>query len=240
MLDYERMIDLKSAAISAGVHRTTIFRAMQQGKVQGHRVQFGSQKSQFFLEKDSFEKWLGERSDYAHTSPSEVHAQPFAHDPMYKEANAQPRAHSAHRDAQTVVQDQSVHTTLQQLSQALSEALRQSEDARLDCKQAWEESRRLERQLLAAQFEISKYQNALTERAESFSEISCAKLELEKKVETIQDDHQSKLAEENARQLQEFEQEKAALVERLKMSENRVDWLEKRVPRWVRSLFRAG
>mgnify|MGYP003374957875 CR=1 FL=1 len=122
-----------------------------------------------------------------------------------------------------------------------------------------EEVRRLERESVAMKYELSSFQRALAESAESLTDreerlrvaAEAAKRaeELEAENRRLQElfdaeNYQAlaarRLAEENAKKLQEFELEKAALTERLKMSENRVDWLEKRVPRWVRSLFRAG
>lgn len=107
-----------------------------------------------------------------------------------------------------------------------------------------DESERLalqaERGRMALEFQLGQYQRALGEQADSLIEERAARLQAQALADSRESDEVRTLAEENARQLQEFEQEKAALTERLKMSENRVDWLEKRVPRWVRSLFRAG
>jgi hypothetical protein len=107
-----------------------------------------------------------------------------------------------------------------------------------------EEERRLreqaERARLAMDWQMNQYRNALSEQAESLAEAQAMRKVAEAQVEERESSELALLAEENARLMQEFEAEKAALTERLKMSENRVDWLEKRVPRWVRSLFRAG
>ena len=107
-----------------------------------------------------------------------------------------------------------------------------------------EEERRLreqaERARLAMDWQMNQYRNALSEQAESLAEAQAMRKVAEAQVEERESSELALLAEENARLMQEFEAEKAALTDRLKMSENRVDWLEKRVPRWVRSLFRAG
>ena len=47
------------------------------------------------------------------------------------------------------------------------------------------------------------------------------------------------LADENARRLSEFEAEKGELTLKLREATGRVDWLEKRVPGWVRKMFGA-
>lgn len=89
---------------------------------------------------------------------------------------------------------------------------------------------------LNLEMQLKQYQLVLGEQAESLSEERARRLSVESEVDRARQE----LEEENARKLQEFEAERAQLVERLKLSESRVDWLEKRVPRWVRALFRAG
>jgi len=122
-----------------------------------------------------------------------------------------------------------------------------------------EEVRRLERESVAMKYELSSFQRALAESAESLTDreerLRVAALaakraeELEAENRRLQElfdaeNYQAlaarRLAEENANKLQAFELEKTVLTERLKMSESRVSWMEQRVPRWVRSLFRAG
>lgn len=50
----------------------------------------------------------------------------------------------------------------------------------------------------------------------------------------------AELAEENRRRQELWEAEKEQLVAELRTHQERVSWLEKRVPRWVRGLFGAG
>jgi len=49
----------------------------------------------------------------------------------------------------------------------------------------------------------------------------------------------SELAEENRRHQELWEAEKEQLLSELRTHKERVNWLEKRVPRWVRGLFGA-
>lgn len=88
-----------------------------------------------------------------------------------------------------------------------------------------EEVRRLERQSVAFQYELSGYRRALTENAESLKD---------------QLSQAEALAQENARKMAQFEAEKVDLLEKLRLSQTRVEWFEQRVPRWIRTLFRAG
>lgn len=98
-----------------------------------------------------------------------------------------------------------------------------------------EEVRRLERQGVALQYELSSYRRALAESAESLAEKDALRKQIES--ESLRAES---LALENAKLREIFEAEKASLTEEVRLSKSRVDWLEKRVPRWVRSLFRAG
>ena len=98
-----------------------------------------------------------------------------------------------------------------------------------------EEVRRLERQGVALQYELSSYRRALAESAESLAERDALRKQIES--ESLRAES---LTLENAKLREIFEAEKASLTEEVRLSKSRVDWLEKRVPRWVRSLFRAG
>ena len=66
-----------------------------------------------------------------------------------------------------------------------------------------------------------------TENAESLAEERARRIQFEC------------LEAENAKVREQWEAERAELVEKLKLSESRVSWMEQRVPRWVRSLFKA-
>ena len=99
---------------------------------------------------------------------------------------------------------------------------------------ALERSEKLEAQLaetekrrLGLEFELTRYRCVLTENAESLAEERARRLQFEC------------LEAENAKAREQWEAERAELVEKLKLSENRISWMEQRVPRWVRSLFKA-
>ena len=83
-------------------------------------------------------------------------------------------------------------------------------------------------QLERAQHELRTTQNVLTEQAESLAE----KEAIAKQA--------ALLMEENCQSLERWESERAALVESLKESRLKVEWFERRVPRWVRRVFGLG
>jgi predicted nuclease with TOPRIM domain len=109
-----------------------------------------------------------------------------------------------------------------------------------------ERAHRAERQGDLMRMELMATRNCLTEQADSLFEKQAAVKQKEEILEESRrqqaewEQERAKLEAENEARLAAFEQEKAELVERLKTSESRVSWLEQRVPRWVRSLFRAG
>lgn len=87
---------------------------------------------------------------------------------------------------------------------------------------------RAERQLELVRGEYRLAQLALTESAESLSQR-----------EALWRQSEAELKQHNEQQMALWESEKANLVRELETSRKRVDWLEKRVPRWVRGLFGA-
>ncbi len=94
---------------------------------------------------------------------------------------------------------------------------------------ATQESRdRAERQLELVRGEYRQAQLALTESAESLSQRHARWLQSE-----------AELREHNERLVAGWETEKAEMLRDLEISRKRVQWLEKRVPRWVRGLFGA-
>ncbi len=120
-----------------------------------------------------------------------------------------------------------------------------------------------ERMRFALELSLRQYQTVLGEQADSLALERALRLQSEAQLQCVPDlseadereaelleesrrqqaeweQERAKLEAENEARLAAFEQEKAELVERLKTSESRVSWMEQRVPRWVRSLFRAG
>lgn len=87
---------------------------------------------------------------------------------------------------------------------------------------------RAERQLELVRGEYRQAQLALTESAESLSQRQALWLQSE-----------AELREHNEKLSAGWEIEKAEMLRDLEISRKRVQWLEKRVPRWVRGLFGA-
>lgn len=93
---------------------------------------------------------------------------------------------------------------------------------------AQESRERAERQLELVRGEYRQAQLALTETAESLSQR-----------EALWRQSEAELRQHNEQQMTLWEAEKADMLRDLETSRKRVDWLEKRVPRWVRGLFGA-
>lgn len=93
---------------------------------------------------------------------------------------------------------------------------------------AQESRERAERQLELVRGEYRQAQLALTETAESLSQR-----------EAVWRQAEAELKQHNEQQIALWETEKAEMIKELETSRKRVDWLERRVPRWVRGLFGA-
>lgn len=87
---------------------------------------------------------------------------------------------------------------------------------------------RAQLQLERAQSELRMTQNMLTEQADSLVEKEALARQA------------AALEEENQRNRSLWEQEKSTLLATLSERDSRVQWLEKRVPKWVRQVFGAG
>ena len=110
-----------------------------------------------------------------------------------------------------------LRTAQEQTAQVLDQ-LRLAQDSR----------ERAERQLELVRGEYRQAQLALTETAESLSQR-----------EALWRQSEAELKRHNEQQMAIWEAEKAEMLKNLEASRKRVDWLEKRVPRWVRGLFGA-
>jgi excisionase family DNA binding protein len=82
-------------------------------------------------------------------------------------------------------------------------------------------------QMDSLSMELNSSRRMLSEQAQSLAEKSAMQAEI------------AALKEENERRLSMWEREKAELSEHLSTSKTRVDWLEKRVPRWLRRMCGA-
>lgn len=86
---------------------------------------------------------------------------------------------------------------------------------------------RAQLQVEAMRYELNNTRRVLTEQAESLAEKEARAREAEL------------LREENQKNQALWEAEKAQLVSEVTHHRERVNWLEKRVPGWVRGLFGA-
>ncbi len=104
-----------------------------------------------------------------------------------------------------------------------------------------------ERAKIALEVQLTQYQRVLCENAESLAEERALRLswqarseELKTQVETPSvNEAEEELRRHNESQKLLWESEKAELLQSVEIHKRRVEWLEKRVPRWVRGLFGA-
>ena len=128
----------------------------------------------------------------------------------------------------------------------LRETQRTLQEAQEQRHQSLEAMRQLERQTMAMQWELTGYRRALSENAESLAEQAARARQVEQRLELVQlradqaESEKALLAEDNQRQKEEFEREKAALTEGFKVSPPRASWLKQNTPAWVRRLLGAG
>lgn len=118
-----------------------------------------------------------------------------------------------------------------ELSLALAtayKAMERSEKLEAQLEEERARSEQSEKRRLGLEVELGRYRCVLSENAESLAEERARRLQLEA------------LEAENKRALEQWEAEKTELLEKVKLAETRVNWMEQRVPRWVRALFRAG
>jgi excisionase family DNA binding protein len=117
----------------------------------------------------------------------------------------------------------------------LIKVLQMLQETQQNARESNEEARRLERQSIALQYELQSYRRALGEQAQSLVEKEALLEQTKQQTAQVQD-----LEELNKRQAEQFQDEKAQLCEQLKLAQNRVEWFEHRVPRWVRKVLRIG
>lgn len=91
----------------------------------------------------------------------------------------------------------------------------------------------LERQAVRQEMQLQQYQRVLTEQSEVL-----AQTKVESQAKGYQQAEES-LREENLRQQERWAMEMTELKNELALKSRRVDWLEKRLPRWVRRVFGA-
>lgn len=113
------------------------------------------------------------------------------------------------------------------------------EDTQVRLLEATERAHRAERQNDLLKMEILTTRNVLTENAQSLSERAATQKQHEE-LRQQWEHERAQLEAENTARLSLYEQEKQQWISEVETSRARVDWLEKRVPKWVRGLFGAG
>lgn len=100
------------------------------------------------------------------------------------------------------------------------------------------------RMQLALEMTLRQHQTVLGEQAESLAEERARRLQSEARLECVPEvfspDERDELETESRRLQEQFEADRAELTEKLRLTQSKVEWMEQRVPRWVRKLFRAG
>lgn len=104
-------------------------------------------------------------------------------------------------------------------------AMERSEKLEAQLEEERNRSALAEKMRISLEVELHRYRCVLSENAESLAEERAKQTQLEA---------------ENRITKEQWEAEKTELLERVKLAETRVNWMEQRVPRWVRALFRAG
>ena len=228
----ELFITLREAADLVGVSRPTLFRAVQRGEL-AVRTETSGKTKKILVSREDAQTWACSRSPHE----------------QLEQGDEQAREQLGKQTEQGREQDE-------QLEQvpllAHLDLVRLVESTQLRLLEATERAHRAERQADVVRMELLATRNCLTEHAESIHEKEAALRqheELRAQNRQLQAQREEDLAErdqrlreleaENAIRFGLWEQEKQQLALELETSKTRVNWLEKRVPRWVRGLFGA-
>ena len=216
----ELFISLREAADLAGVSRPTLFRAVQRGELQVRTEQSGKTKK-ILVSRESVQEWSCSRAQGEQA--------PEQSDEQAEQGNEQ--AGEQHEQVPLMA-----HLDL----------VRFLEETQLRLLEATERAHRAERQNDVMKMELFSTRNCLTEHAQSLFEKEAGARQQEEMLEQSRlqneawQEEMRKLGAENEARLAEFEEEKQQWKLELETTKSRVNWLEKRVPRWVRGLFGAG
>ena len=122
---------------------------------------------------------------------------------------------------------ETIHLVSSDLHRVALETTRQALES---ARRAEERAERAERLQMVLQGQLIQHQSILGERAESLLEVEARARQAEL------------LAIENEQRLVEFTAERETLERELQSTRKRINWLEQRIPRWVRRCFgdRAG
>lgn len=221
-------IALREAADLVGVSRPTLFRAVQRGEIAVRTETVGKTKK-ILVSREEVQAWAcsrspNEQAEQGDEQPSEQAEQQREQDEQHEQVPL-----LAHLDV-----------------------IRLLESTQLRLLEATERAHRAERQADVVRMELLATRNCLTEQAESlhekdaglrqFEDLREQNRQLREQYEQERLKREQQLAEleaENTSRLSLYEQEKQQWALELETSKTRVNWLEKRVPRWVRGLFGA-
>lgn len=211
----DQFMTLREAADLVGVSRPTLFRAVQRGELVVRTETIGKTKK-ILVSGESVKAWACSR---------EQDEQPV------EQVFEQPEQRSEQLEQVPVM--------------AHLEIVRLLEDTQVRLLDATERAHRAERQADLMRLELLATRNCLTEQAESiFEKAARVKQHEEMLLESqAQKDawerERAELERENQERLSLYEQEKQQWMLEVETTKSRVNWLEKRVPRWVRGLFGA-
>lgn len=202
---------LREAADLVGVSRPTLFRAVQRGELVVRTETIGKTKK-ILVSGESVKAWACSR---------EQDEQPV------EQVFEQPEQRSEQLEQVPVM--------------AHLEIVRLLEDTQVRLLDATERAHRAERQADLMRLELLATRNCLTEQAESIFEKAARVKQHEEMLLESQAQREAWEREraENQERLSLYEQEKQQWMLEVETTKSRVNWLEKRVPRWVRGLFGA-
>jgi hypothetical protein len=166
-------LDLTAAAQIAGVHRTTLFRAIHRGELIARKLQVTGGKAQYLLGSLELDCWLKKRVPIAQFAGA-----------VAQVAEIAPSAPSV--QYATGTEQVAQLALLQDFNLNLREALRQADIARTQEQLARNEASRLERQVIALQYELAKYQLSLAETAESLQEARALRVAAEERAQVAE------------------------------------------------------
>ena len=213
-------ITLREAAELVGVSRPTLFRAVQRGELQIRTENSGKTKKILVL-RESVRDWACSRE-------------------QSEQGREQPREQSEQFDEQIAEQREQVPLL------AHLDLVRLLEATQVRLLEATERAHRAERQNDVMKMELFSTRNCLTEHAQTLFEKDASVreqheilLEQSRLQNEAWERDRAHLEAENAARLAQYEKEKQEWIAEVETTKTRVNWLEKRVPRWVRGLFGA-
>lgn len=220
----QEQFTLKEAAELAGVSKVTVWRLVQKGELAATQ----DDKGRYTLERETVLKYR----ETLHKN-DDSHAKRFEETPETTKETEASTSTSSSNVTETPAErfaraPETPYETVEMVSSELHRlALESARHALESTRRAEDRADRAERQMEALSGQLIQYQRALQERAESLAE----KEAIAKQAEI--------LAEENAQKLSLYEQEKQQWALELETAKTRINWLERKVPRWVRGLFGA-